>query len=60
MRAKKKTSVGLLVQWAQQNVTGSFAHDCSFSVNTSALKFFSLASYVSHNETEKNSACWMQ
>jgi hypothetical protein len=40
--SKKKTSVGLFVQWAQQNVTGSFAHDCGFSVNTSALQFFFL------------------
>jgi hypothetical protein len=38
-----------------------FTHDCSLSINISALQFFSsLASFVSDDETEKNSACWMQ
>jgi hypothetical protein len=32
----------------------------AFLLTLAPCSFFSLASYVSRDETEKNSACWMQ
>ncbi len=44
--------VELMLQWAQKNVTDLSLVIAVLPVNTSALRFFSLASYVSDDEND--------